>query len=259
MTSARWRQIERLYHQALECDAAERAAFLSGACADDLALRREVESLIDCRSRAADFIEQPAVHGPLASAVRRLGEAAVPGRFVGRTFGSYEIQALIAAGGMGEVYRALDIRLNRIVAIKTLPAHLSDDPDRRERFAREAQIVSSLNHPHICTLHDVGVQDDIHYLVMEHVDGETLQKRLERGPLPLARALEYAIQIVDALDKAHRRGVVHRDLKPGNVMVTKSGVKLLDFGIAMHVADATAVGEKPDAGAKAPTATSAVM
>jgi serine/threonine protein kinase/Tol biopolymer transport system component len=232
MTSGRWRQIERLYHAALECDAAERAAFLSGACGADLALRREVECLLDCRSRAADFIEQPAVPGPLASAVRRLGEASVPGCFVGRTFGSYEIRALIAAGGMGEVYRALDIRLNRTVAIKTLPAHLSDDPDRRERLAREAQIISSLNHPHICTLHDVGVQDGIHYLVMEHVDGDTLQKRLERGPLPLARALEYAIQIVDALDKAHRRGVIHRDLKPGNVMLTKSGVKLLDFGLA---------------------------
>src|SRR4051795_7664351 len=259
MTSARWRQIERLYHQALECDAAERAAFLSGACGDDLALRREVESLIACRPRAADFIEQPAVHGPLASAVRRLGEAAVPGRFVGRTFGSYEIQALIAAGGMGEVYRALDIRLNRSVAIKTLPPHLSDDPDRRERFAREAQIVSSLNHPHICTLHDVGMQDGIHYLVMEHVDGETLQKRLERGPLPLARALEYAIQIVDALDKAHRRGVIHRDLKPGNVMVTKSGVKLLDFGLAVHLPGAVAVDANVDTIAQGQTAKGAIM
>src|SRR3954471_3349723 len=131
MTSARWRQIERLYHQALECDAAERAAFLSGACGDDLALRREVESLIACRSRAADFIEQPAVHGPLASAVRRLGGAAVLGRFVGRTFGSYEIQALIAAGGMGEVYRALGTRLNRTVAMKTLPEHLLNHPAPR--------------------------------------------------------------------------------------------------------------------------------
>jgi eukaryotic-like serine/threonine-protein kinase len=142
---------------------------------------------------------------------------------------------------MGEVYRALDTRLNRAVAIKTLPEHLSNDPDRRERFDREARIVSSLNHPHICTLHDVGMQDNIHYLVMEHIDGETLQQRLERGPLPLARALEYSIQIVDALDKAHRRGITHRDLKPGNVMLTKSGVKLLDFGLATRQTPAAAL------------------
>ena len=131
------------------------------------------------------------MEGRLANAVRRLDESSVPGRFVGRIFGSYEVKALIAAGGMGEVYRAVDTRLNRTVAIKTLPEHLSDDPERRERFKREARIVSSLNHPHICTLYDVGMQDDVHFLVMEHVDGETLQKRLEPGPLPLAHALEF--------------------------------------------------------------------
>ena len=133
---------------------------------------------------------------------------------------------------MGEVYRAVDTRLNRTVAIKTLPEHLSADPVRRERFKREAKIVSSLNHPHICTLYDVGTHEDVHYLVMEHIEGETLQARLERGPLPLAAALEYWIQIADALDKAHRRGVIHRDLKPANIMLTTSGVKLLDFGLA---------------------------
>ena len=241
MTPERWRQIEQLYHAALERDANERAAFLSDSCAADHALRREVESLLEYQPRAADFIETPAVHGLLASAVRRLEQSSVPGRFVGRAFGSYELKELIAAGGMGEVYRALDIRLNRTVAVKTLPEHLSNDPDRRERFRREARIVSSLNHPHICTLYDVGTEDHIDYLVMEHVDGETLQKRLERGPLPLARALEYSTQIVDALDKAHRRGVIHRDLKPGNVMLTKSGVKLLDFGLATRYAPAAAI------------------
>src|SRR6185295_15793935 len=186
MTPERWREIERLYHEALERDAGERAAFLTDACAGDHALRGEVESLLDQQARARDFIETPAVQGRLASAVRRLEQSSVPGRFVGRTFGSYEVKALIAAGGMGEVYRAVDTRLNRTVAIKTLPEHLSTDPEHRERFKREARIVSSLNHPHICTLHDVGMQDDIHYLVMEHIDGETLQRRLERGPLPLA-------------------------------------------------------------------------
>ncbi len=133
---------------------------------------------------------------------------------------------------MGEVYRATDTRLDRTVAIKVLPEHLASDPQRRERFEREARAVSSLNHPHICTLHDVGEQDGTHYLVMELVEGETLQQRLEKGRLPLDQALEYAIQIADALDKAHRQGVVHRDLKPGNIMITKSGTKLLDFGLA---------------------------
>ena len=157
----------------------------------------------------------------------------------GTRLGPYEIRDQIGAGGMGEVYRATDTRLDRTVAIKVLPEHLADDPQRRERFEREARAVSSLNHPHICTLHDVGEQDGIHYLVMEYVEGDTLQKRLENGRLPLDRALEYAIQIADALDKAHRQGVVHRDLKPGNIMITKSaGVKLLDFGLAKLKGDA---------------------
>jgi serine/threonine protein kinase len=231
MRPERWREIERLYYAALERSTEERAAFLIEACGNDGALREEVESLLEYHARAGDFIERPAGDGRLATAVRRL-EASIPGRFIGRVFGSYELKALIAAGGMGEVYRAVDSRLNRTVAIKTLPEHWSNDPQRIERFSREARIVSSLNHPHICTLHDVGMQDNIHYLVMEYIDGETLEKRLERGALPLARAIEYSIQIVDALDRAHRQGVIHRDLKPANVMLTKSGVKVLDFGLA---------------------------
>jgi serine/threonine protein kinase len=136
---------------------------------------------------------------------------------------------------MGEVYRAVDTRLDRVVAIKILPDHFSEDPERRERFTREAKIISSLNHPHICALYDVGVQDRTQFLVMEYVDGETLHDRIRRGPVPLKPALEYLIQIADALDKAHRHGIVHRDLKPGNIMLTKSGVKLLDFGLAARV------------------------
>jgi eukaryotic-like serine/threonine-protein kinase len=232
MTPERWREIERLYHAALPRDAGERAAFLADACGADEELRREVESLFEYQARATSFIEIPAVEGRLADAVRRHEQSFVPGRFVGRTFGSYDMQAFIASGGMAEVYRAVDRRLNRTVAIKTLPEHLSNEPERRERFQREAQIISSLNHPHICTLHDVGMQGDVLYLVMEYIDGETLQARLARGPVPIAQALEYVVQICDALDKAHRRGIVHRDLKPANVMLTKAGVKLLDFGLA---------------------------
>jgi serine/threonine protein kinase len=151
---------------------------------------------------------------------------------VGTKLGPYEILALLGAGGMGEVYRAKDTRLDRIVAIKVLPSHLSSNTDLRQRFEREARTVSGLNHQHICTLHDIGHQDGIDYLVMEFIDGETLASRLQKGPLTTADVLRYSIQIADALDKAHKKGIVHRDLKPGNIMLTKSGVKLLDFGLA---------------------------
>jgi eukaryotic-like serine/threonine-protein kinase len=149
----------------------------------------------------------------------------------GTRLGPYEILSSVGAGGMGEVYRARDTRLDRIVAVKVLPAHLSEDPVRRQRFEREARAVSSLNHPHICTLFDVGQQDGVDFLVMEFLEGETLAERLARGPMPLDQALRHAVEIADALDRAHRHGVVHRDLKPGNIMLTKSGVKLLDFGL----------------------------
>src|ERR1700674_3441054 len=150
----------------------------------------------------------------------------------GTQLGPYEVVAPLGAGGMGEVYRARDTRLERTVAIKILPAQFSADPVRKQRFEREAKTISSLNHPNICVLHDVGHQDGMDYLVMECVEGETLAKRLEKGPLPLDQALKYGAQIADALDKAHRGGVIHRDLKPGNMMLTPTGAKLLDFGLA---------------------------
>jgi Tol biopolymer transport system component len=150
----------------------------------------------------------------------------------GRRLGPYEILSSVGAGGMGEVYRARDTRLDRIVAIKVLPTHLADRSELRERFEREARTIASLNHPHICTLFDIGQQDGIDYLVMEYLEGETLAQRLLKGSLPLDQVLQYAIEISDALDKAHRKGVTHRDLKPGNIMITKSGTKLLDFGLA---------------------------
>src|SRR6516225_6823530 len=150
----------------------------------------------------------------------------------GTKLGPYEIQSPLGAGGMGEVYRARDTRLDRTVAIKILPAHLSDNAEAKQRFEREAKTISSLNHPHICVLYDVGHQDRTDYLVMECVEGETLAKRLEKGPLPLEQVLKYGAQIADALDKAHRGGVVHRDLKPGNVMLTPTGAKLLASGLA---------------------------
>ena len=167
----------------------------------------------------------------------------------GTKLGPYRIRSQIGAGGMGEVYSATDTRLDRTVAIKVLPEHLADDPQRRERFEREAKAISSLNHPHICALYDVGDQDGTHYLVMELVEGETLKSRLKTGRLPLDQVIEYAMQIADALDNAHRKGVVHRDPKPGNIMLTKSGVKVLDFGLARMA----------DSGDQTLTVSSAVM
>src|SRR5579859_4083489 len=150
----------------------------------------------------------------------------------GTKLGPYEIVAALGAGGMGEVYRARDTRLGREVAIKVLPQHLSANPDLKARFEREAKAISGLNHPHICHLYDVGSQDGTDYLVMELLEGESLDKRLERGPLPLKQALEAGVEIAEALEKAHKSGIVHRDLKPGNIVLTKSGAKLLDFGLA---------------------------
>src|ERR1700740_967007 len=155
--------------------------------------------------------------------------------------GPYEILSVIGAGGMGEVYRARDTRLERIVAVKILPDHLSDRAELRERFEREARTVASLNHPHICTLFDIGHQDGTDFLVMEYLEGETLAERLKKGPLPLDQVLQYTIEFSVGLDKAHRKGITHRDLKPGNIMLTKSGTKLLDFGLAKLRGPQTAV------------------
>src|SRR2546426_3838566 len=150
----------------------------------------------------------------------------------GTTLGHYTIEVPIGAGGMGEVYKARDPRLNRTVAIKVLPQHIADMPERKQRFEREAQAIAALNHPHICVVYDVGQDNGVDFIVMEYLEGETLADRIAKGPIPFDQFLTYAAQIADALDKAHRQGITHRDLKPGNIMITKSGVKLLDFGLA---------------------------
>src|SRR5712691_5492405 len=150
----------------------------------------------------------------------------------GSRLGPYEVLSSLGAGGMGEVWKARDTRLERTVAVKVLPQHLSSSPEVRQRFEREAKTISALSHPHICALYDVGDQDGIEYLVMEYLEGETLADRLARGLVPTEQLLRYGIEMADALDKSHRQGIVHRDLKPGSVMLTKSGVKLVDFGLA---------------------------
>lgn len=168
----------------------------------------------------------------------------------GTKLGPYEIVSPLGAGGMGEVYRARDTRLGRDVAVKVLPERFISSPDFRQRFEREARAISSLQHPHICVLYDVGHDDGAgEYLVMEFLEGESLAERLKRGKLPLAELLKIGMQIVDALDKAHRRGVVHRDLKPANIMLTKSGAKLMDFGLAKPAGGTSTLGSAAQAGA----------
>jgi serine/threonine protein kinase/Tol biopolymer transport system component len=213
LSQEEWRRVEEVYHEALEHRPESRTAFVTAACGADSSLRREVESLLAADGANA-LVDQPAMD--IAAELLDEGAPLAPGT----ELGPYRIEKLIGAGGMGRVYRARDTRLHRTVALKISKEGFG------ERFEREARAVAALNHPHICQLYDIGPN----YLVMEFVEGAPL-----KGPIPLARAVVYAGEILDALDAAHRKGVIHRDLKPANILVSKQGVKLLDFGLAKHV------------------------
>jgi Tol biopolymer transport system component len=225
MSDDRWSRVEQIYHAALERTPEERAGFIAQACSSDSGLRREVESLLAYHGRGDALLEAKGVQ-------RVIGAMIAINLEPGASIGPYKILAQAGKGGMGEVYKARDVRLNRIVAIKVLPYQFGIGLERRSRMEREAKAIASLNHPHICALFDIGEQNDLEYLVMEYLEGETLADRLKRGALPLNHALRIAIQILEALNHAHRRAIVHRDLKPANVMLTPNGVKLLDFGLA---------------------------
>src|SRR5262245_31524897 len=233
MKPERWKQVEQLYHAALEPAPDDRKAFLAETCAGDLALRREVEELLGYDCAAESFIKGNA----LAFEARRLEpedlSQTAPQLLPGQQIGAYKILALLGRGGMGVVYRARDERLRREVAIKVLPASLAQDADRLRRFEQEAHATSALNHPNILTIYDIGTQDGAPFIVAELLEGEELRAQLESGALPARRALEYALQITQGLAAAHEKGIVHRDLKPENLFVTKDGrVKILDFGLA---------------------------
>jgi len=221
-------QIQAVCEQALARIPRERAVFIEHACAGDVELRDEVVSLLAQHAEARSFLERPALAG-LANSLPAGPEARLA---PGTTLGPYEVLHAIGAGGMGLVYKARDTRLGRCVAIKMLAHELNASSDWRTRFEQEARTIAALTHPHICTLHDVGEYAGAPFLVMEYLDGDTLAERLRRGALPVAKSLELAAQIADALSAAHRQGIVHRDLKPANVMLTTSGAKLLDFGLA---------------------------
>jgi serine/threonine-protein kinase len=225
MEADRRERISALYHQALTRARHDRAAFLIEASGGDEALRQEVESLLAYQAVAAPFLERP-----IAVAVNR------PRSFVGTRIGSYEIVAPLGAGGMGEVYRAHDTTLGRDVAVKILPPEFAADSERRARFAREARLLATLNHPHIGAIYGLEEASDVTALVLELVEGPTLAERLERGPLTTADALPVARQIAQALEAAHEKGIVHRDLKPANIVLQETSgtprVKVLDFGLA---------------------------
>jgi len=225
-----WTTVKRIHQSALDKDPSERAAFVDESCGGDAALRREVESLLTYAAEAESFLEQPAVDlAPTAP-----GESHET-TLVGRTVSHYQVLSLLGAGGMGQVYLARDSRLDRTVALKILPGELAADPERMQRFAREAKAASALNHPNVATIYDVGESDGIRFIVMEHVEGETVAARIDR-PLTPSDVVDIAVQAADALDVAHAKGITHRDIKPANLMLTHRGhVKVLDFGVAkMH-------------------------
>ena len=223
--------LEELYHAAVRLPVEERAAFLEQACAGNASLRSELDSLLDAHGRAGEFLEEPALG--IAAALPR---DAPPSR-IGRQIGRYRIVSSLGAGGMGEVYRAEDPRLEREVAIKILPPHLTGDPAALTRFKREAKAVAALSHPNILALHDFDSDGDTHFAVMELLQGEALSKRIAQGPIPWREAAGTAIAVADGLAAAHKKGIVHRDIKPDNIFLTTGGhVKILDFGIARVLA-----------------------
>jgi Tol biopolymer transport system component len=258
--AVRWRRLESVVQAALERPTGERAAFLAEACGDDEDLRREAASLIEREAQAGAFLAAPL--GALAADAMTYSPGGtplgpLPRVAPGARIGAYEVRERLGAGGMGEVYRARDHVLHRDVALKVLPTAFSADRDRLARFEREARLLASLNHPHIGAVYGLEGSGDQRAIVLELIDGETLEARLRRGVLPVAQALPLAIQIADALDHAHRRGVMHRDLKPANIMLTRTGAKLLDFGLAKwsvrpsgYVANSDAEHAAPSAGVR---------
>ena len=252
MTPERWQRIEELYHAAYARPPGERAAFLEDACRGDDALRREVESLLT-DSREDGFLDAP------SQQTTTYAVAPAPPDLTGHSLGGYRLEALLGAGGMGEVYRSRDEKLGRDVAIKILPRAFTSHPDRLARFVREARMLAALHQPNICAIYGFDEADGVRFLILELVEGDTLADRIKQG-LPLGQALSVARQITDALEAAHDKGIIHRDLKPANIKITPDGVvKVLDFGLAKAVSgegsspdltrapDETAAGPRPGA------------
>ena len=232
MSDDRWLRVKALFQAAVERPAEERDAFLAASTGDDAALRREVESLLASDASDASFLDRlPVATGSVLA--DPLAAPAPSFLAAGLRVGPYEIVAPLGAGAMGEVYRASDTKLNRIVALKVLPERFALDPDRSARFTREAQLLATLNHPNIAAIYGLEEQAAVQALVLELVDGPTLADRVALGPIPLKEALAIALQIAEAVEAAHEKGIIHRDLKPANIKISRDGVaKVLDFGLA---------------------------
>jgi serine/threonine protein kinase len=224
----RWAMVKRIHQSALDKAPSQRAAFVTESCGDDETMLREVQSLLSYQADAESFLERPAV-----DLLSKSSSDTQENTLVGRRCAHYQVVSLLGTGGMGEVYLARDVRLDRMVALKILPGVLAADADRVQRFVREARAASALNHPNVATIYDVGESDGIHFIVMEHVEGDTLAARIGQKSLSPAEVIDIAVQVADALDVAHAKAITHRDIKPANLMVTHRGhVKVLDFGIA---------------------------
>ena len=228
MTPERWQKVKEIFQSALERAPDERSAFLESACRGDESLHKEVESLIASHEKDGSFIDSPAYEAATELLTEQQVELAP-----GQAFGSFEIVSLLGEGGMGQVYLALDHRLGRKVALKLLPSEFTQDQERLHRFAQEARAASSLNHPNILTIHEIGEVDGRRFIASEYVDGEMLRTRIAGGPFNTGEVINIAEQIASALAAAHAEGIIHRDIKPENIMLRRDGiVKLLDFGLA---------------------------
>jgi eukaryotic-like serine/threonine-protein kinase len=235
MNQERWQRIEQLYHAALERDADQRTSFLAQACADDASLYREVELLLAANEQADEFLATPALESEAKNMVAEKLSASL-GIQAGQELSHYKILERLGAGGMGEVYLAEDTKLNRPVAIKLLPQDAVSDEKAKRRLIQEAQAAAKLDHPNICAIYDVGELEETFFIVMQYVEGETLAERMRVGTISIEQSLDAAIQIAEALCEAHSRGIVHRDIKPLNIMITSKGlVKILDFGLAKFI------------------------
>ena len=227
MDAERWAKIDRLLDEAIERDPQARTAFLAEACGGDEDMRREVESLLEAEAHSEPFLSTPAFD----VAARNLADERQVS-LVGKRFGAYQIISVLGAGGMGEVYLARDERLGRKLALKLLPQQFTRDTERLRRFEQEARAASALNHPNIITIYDIGEMAGTYFIASEYVEGKTLRKLIERGPVRTKDVMDICSQVADALAAAHEAGLVHRDLKPENVMVRPDGyVKVLDFGL----------------------------